>query len=241
MIHKFYAVGLGPGDPELIPYKTLRILQEADIIFEVKSPNGICSLSGAILDALPVPLTAKRVPLLFKMTHGIPQRMETAATHAETIANSLKEGNRCVFVTIGDSLLYSTWVYLQSALRHLLPELQTEAIPGITSYQAVAAHADIPLAFDNQPLSVIPDGRFPEYAPNGPHTLIFLKAYRKRNELMQVLQSKGYKIIYGSRIGTAESFLSSDITEISTHPLEYLSLIIASYPNPEEITKAFHT
>ena len=79
---------------------------------------------------------AKVVNLDFPMTkdHAV---MQTAwQENAEAVAAELRAGRNAVFLTIGDSLTYSTFGYLLKTLAEIEPEAQVEVIPGITAYHS---------------------------------------------------------------------------------------------------------
>lgn len=228
-IGKFYGIGVGPGDPGLLTLKAVKALQEADIIFEVIGPNSKTSVSGGILDSLE--LGAERCPLTFSMAKDYDTRQQTIIKNAEIVAEQLRTGVNCAFATIGDPMVYSTYIYLRNELLKHIPELVIETIPGVTSFQAVAAKAEISLVEDCEKLCVIPafsEENIDDYPIQTADTIVFLKSYRTRNKIIDFLNSKNIKFsaIYAARIGLDGEIICRDINEISSLPDEYLSMLI---------------
>ena len=164
------AVGLGPGDAELLTLKAVRILKEADTVFV---PGGIA------LD-LVKPYAKNIVTLEFPMTRNEKEITKCMERNAEKILPAAKSGN-AVFGLIGDPNYYSTFSRLAEMVKALVPDLIVETIPGISSITAVASHAKIPVngAF------LVTDG------PVIPSTKILMKVTRPRNAAEQ-LKAAGY-------------------------------------------------
>ncbi|MBI3814026.1 MAG: precorrin-2 C(20)-methyltransferase, partial [Nitrospinae bacterium] len=136
-MNKFYGVGVGPGDPELITLKALKVIKNADIIFTPKAKMKEDSLAREIVEKV---LNEKLVPawckqgkeffeIEFPMTKNVEELKERYLNSARIILQKVNEGKDVAYLTIGDPLLYSTYIYLVSALRELSPELKIETIP----------------------------------------------------------------------------------------------------------------
>ncbi len=139
-----YGIGVGPGDPELITLKALKVLQRVPHIFASCSPKNTyslaldivrCHLNGAGIEHLPFPMT-KDPEVLQEAWEG----------NARRVLEVLDTGSDAAFVTLGDPLTYSTFGYLLKTLKRLRPSVRVVTIPGITSYSAAAALTHIPLA-----------------------------------------------------------------------------------------------
>lgn len=164
------AVGLGPGDPELLTLKAVRLLQEADTVF----------VPGGIAFDLVKPYCKNIVTLDFPMTRDEAEISRCMEENAVKILPSAREGS-AVFGLIGDPNYYSTFSRLAEAVRRLDASVSVETIPGISSITAVASHAKIPVngAF------MVTDG------PATPSTKIVMKVTRPR-EKKAALEAEGY-------------------------------------------------
>ena len=77
--------------------------------------------------------------------------METAAI----VAAKAKKGN-VAFITLGDPMLYSTFLYLYECVKETYPEIELEIIPGVTSVTAAAASSKLPLAEKEEVVTIMP-------------------------------------------------------------------------------------
>jgi len=164
------AVGLGPGDAELLTLKAVRILKEADAVF----------VPGGLARDLVRPYAKEIVVLEFPMTRNEAIITECMQRNAAKILPVAKSG-KAVFGLIGDPNYYSTFSRLAEMIKALVPDLIVETLPGISSITAVASRAKIPIngAF------LVTDG------PVMPATKILMKIVRPR-EKAEILRTEGY-------------------------------------------------
>ena len=137
MTGKLYGVGVGPGDPELITLKALRLTKEADILaFPGEKP--IESVAYRIMKGAYPEIDSKQmISLPMPM---IKDREELKRVHdegAKIIAKWLEKGKNVVFLTLGDPTVYSTYIYVHKRVEQL--GYATEIVSGITSFCAVSA------------------------------------------------------------------------------------------------------
>ena len=225
----FYGVGVGPGDPELLTLKSVRILESVDYVFEVIGERSHKSVSGSILDAVKT-IKGERIQLLFSMSRDWEERWKVIRANAEQILEKLKTGASCAFCTIGDPLTYSTFTYLLSVIKEQYPEIEVESIPGVTSYQLAASRFNMPLIEDEESLCIIPGfvDDISTYPVENANTLVFMKAFNNREKIITFLKERGWgdRIIYAAYLGMENEFITTDIEEILKRPKEYLSLLI---------------
>ena len=146
-----YGVGVGPGDPELITLKSLRLIKSTEVIAYPKL-KGSKSFARNIIEefidlpkveiAIEIPMTVNRLPA---------QRAYNAA--AKEISTHLNMGKNVVFLCEGDPFFYGSFMYLHS---RLYKKYLVEIIPGVSSMTACAAMAKKPLAARNEVLTVLP-------------------------------------------------------------------------------------
>jgi precorrin-2/cobalt-factor-2 C20-methyltransferase len=194
---RFIGIGVGPGDPELITLKAVKALQSADIICIPKShankPSLALTLFKGILDE------RKKAPeileLIFPMTKDELDNKALWIKNAGIIAEKAAGGKVVAFITLGDPMFYSTFIYLYQSLKEEHPEVTLEIIPGITSMTACAASAKIPLAEKEEVICVIPSDLDPliieetaRYADN----LVFMKCAHRIKELVPILVRAGF-------------------------------------------------
>ncbi len=230
----FYGVGLGPGDPGLVTLNGLKALQTARHIFTVAGSHTGRSVSRDIVTELPG-ITAVLHDLPFPMTAEKTQWTETCSRNAETIAAHLRDGEDCAFGTIGDCSSYSTCTYLLDELKHILPELHAVLIPGVNSWSALAAKAQLPLASNQEILRVVPAHSPDQPAPEFPQgtTTVLLKTYHTRNQLLAQLPPEA-QIAYGENLGLPQEYVSTNPDEILSRPEAYLSMLLVKRPNDHD-------
>jgi precorrin-2/cobalt-factor-2 C20-methyltransferase len=226
---KFYGIGVGPGDPDLLTLRAVKAFKSVDVVFEVVGPNTKKSVSGSVLDSLEI--KADRFSLTFSMSLENDVRNAAIVKNAGIIAESLLQGKNCAFATIGDPMVYSTYIYILGELSTRYPELEVETIPGITSFQAAASISNFPLVEHTETLCVIPafsEENLEKYPIDNADTIVFLKTYRSRNSILEILKKKGIvcSALYAARIGLDGELFCQDLNEIESLPEEYLSLLI---------------
>ena len=133
-----YGIGVGPGDPDLITMKAVKILNQVDIVFAAASTKNDHSLAVNIAREH-IPDSATVIRLKFPMTRDKNETRQAWKTHSQTIIAELERGRNVVFLTLGDSMTYSTYGYILRYVQTLAPHLEVQTVPGITSYQAAAA------------------------------------------------------------------------------------------------------
>lgn len=147
---KLFGVGVGPGDPELITVKAVRVIKNADIIFTAASTKNAYSL--AIEIAAPyISSTTSVKTLKFPMTKDEQQAESAWLANAREIARELKLGKVAVFLTLGDPVTYSTFGYILKKMQCIMPEADIETIPGITSFHAASARLNRILVEGEEP------------------------------------------------------------------------------------------
>jgi len=129
---KLYGIGVGPGDPELIPLKSIRILKTIDVLFAASSSKN--DYSYALEIARPhLGKNIQTIRLSFPMTADIEREKHAWRKNAETVIEHLNQGKDAAFITIGDPLTYSTYAYLVKEVKRLSPDTVINTIPGITN------------------------------------------------------------------------------------------------------------
>lgn len=148
-------VGIGPGDPELITVKALRLLQAAPV---VAFPAGVRGRLGVAQRAIADWLSPQQTQLPLKFPYVRDPATLAEAWHgaAATVWPYLAAGQDVVFACEGDISFYGTFTYLAQALQHCYPQAQVARVPGVASPMAAAAAVGMPLTIQGQRLAIIP-------------------------------------------------------------------------------------
>ena len=226
-----YGIGVGPGDPDLITLKAAKILNQVDIVFAAASTKNNHSLAVNI--ARPhVPDYAAVKMLRFPMTRDKDVTHKAWKDHSQTIIAELEQGKNVAFLTLGDSLTYSTYGYILRHIKTIAPHIAIVTVPGITSYQASAARLNTPLVEGEESLMVVSGAmggdRLRKLAGK-PENVVFLKAYRNVTDIKAAIDEIGdYPSCVGVKsCGQPNEQIVPDLGELSRCVPDYWTLIIA--------------
>jgi precorrin-2/cobalt-factor-2 C20-methyltransferase len=226
-----YGIGVGPGDPELITMKAVKILREVDMVFAAASTKNHYSLAVDIARAYVPENTIVRM-LRFPMTRDPDQTRAAWQMHAQTIITELEMGKNVAFLTLGDSLTYSTYGYILRHVQAMAPHLEIQTVPGISSYQAAAARLNTPLVEGEETLMVVSGakgGNRLRVLGAKPENVVFLKAYRNVRDIQEAVAEIGtYTSCVGvTHCGQPGEEIIPDIDELNRRLPDYWTLIIA--------------
>ena len=196
MVGVFIGIGVGPGDPELLTLKAAKALKETDVICVPKShankPSMALGMIKPILDERKKP--PEMLELVFPMTRDELNNRKLWAENAAIVADRARKSN-VVFITLGDPMLYSTFLYLYEFVKETYPEIELEIIPGVTSVTAVAASSKLPLAEREEVVTIIPADLSPEHledAAKHAENLVFMKCAYHLKEFIPILLKSGF-------------------------------------------------
>jgi precorrin-2/cobalt-factor-2 C20-methyltransferase len=229
----FYGVGLGPGDPELLTLKAVRIIKDADCIFVPKAGSKEESMALEIVKDI---TTGKRIiENVFPMTKDSSLLKEAWSKVTEEIKRELELGNNVAFLTIGDPLTYSTYVYLLKYIKEALPDDRMHTVPGITSYNAAASLANFPLLERDKKLAVVPvsdDVESLRQILESFDTVVLMKVAKKLDEVIELLDDMGLAntSLFASNVGWDNAVITQDITSLKGSGKGYMSVIIVKKP-----------
>ncbi|PVZ09758.1 MULTISPECIES: precorrin-2 C(20)-methyltransferase [unclassified Pseudomonas] len=155
---RLFGLGVGPGDPELITVKALRLLREAAVVayFVAKGKKG--NAFGIIeahlqpqqtLLPLVYPVTTEALPAPLSYEQVISDFYDQAALE---VAAHLDAGRDVAVICEGDPFFYGSYMYLHDRLAQGHP---TEVVPGVCSMLGGASVLGAPLVYRNQSLSVL--------------------------------------------------------------------------------------
>jgi len=164
MTGRFYGVGLGPGDPELITLKAARIIGAADVVAyhagvrkESHARRIACSLfpPGVIEEELRYPVTTGTTDHPGGYAGALADFYDESERR---LAAHLSAGRTVVLLAEGDPLFYGSYMYMHDRLS---PRFPTEVVPGVPAFAAATAAVASPLVRQTDILTVLP-GTLPE-------------------------------------------------------------------------------
>ena len=212
-----FAVGTGPGSPEYLTLQAVKALENANLIF---APNN--KGKNMALDTVKDFIKNKEV-LFLDFPMGFVSK-EDYKIQAEKILKKTKENSNTVILTIGDPMIYSTFIYMMPYFK--IPEINLQIISGIPSAVAAAGRAQIPLAEKGEVLTIT--DHLNEEILNSSSSIALLKTSKQKNFILKEFEKNGFDYVYIKRATMEhESILPKDKKEKILEDEDYISLIIA--------------
>jgi precorrin-2/cobalt-factor-2 C20-methyltransferase len=235
-----YGIGVGPGQPDLITLRAVRVLARVDVVFAARSTRNDYSLALSIAEPHLKP-EARIERLGFPMSRDPEELTRAWEANGRLVAEVLRSGHDAAFLTLGDPMIYSTFGYLLQTLERMDPDLPVEVIPGVTSYQAAAARTRTILTESGENLlitsGVEDDTRFQELLPLADNAVI-LKTYKQFGKIRGILEKLDLarSTVLASRVGLPDERIIRDIGSLNGDTPPYLSLMIVkkSPKGPED-------
>lgn len=224
---RLYAVGVGPGDPELMTLKAKKVLEAVDVLCVPKGRKAGESLALGIVEKAVVLEGKSIMEIHFSMVKG--NKQEALKPAAEDVLRVLESGRDVAFVTLGDPTLYSTFFHLYDALRDIVPGLSVEVVPGVSSINASSARAGLSLALSGEKLAVLPATYVKDLrgALEGFDTVVLMKVHSVFEEVRKVLKAEGLleRAVYVSRAGMPDEVVKP-LALVLPGELDYFSTVI---------------
>ena len=148
---KLYGVSVGPGDPELLTVKAIRIIKEADV---VAVPNIGHKRQTAYAIAEEYLAGKELLDCFTPMTKDRSVVLAAYETIASDLCDQLEAGKTVAYLCLGDIGVYSTYIYVHDLV--VARGYDAEIIPGVTSFSACAAKLGTALCEGPERLLVAP-------------------------------------------------------------------------------------
>ncbi|MEN8135012.1 MAG: precorrin-2 C(20)-methyltransferase [Thermodesulfobacteriota bacterium] len=234
---KFYVIGVGPGDPELLTLKAIRILNDCSVWVV---PKGSLEGESTALNIIGDTVSRQGKEVLeqyfpMKKIHrgkkADPAVAKAWRQTAGVICERLAQGNDVVFPTLGDPAIYSTGFYVCETLLEIMADLEIEIIPGVSSIGATAAAVGQPLCLGDERLVVIPatfeNGKLKETLEQF-DTVVLMKVHRVLDRLVPLLSELNLldKAVLVERTSQNEERIQRDLVAAAAGEQHYFSTII---------------
>ena len=219
-----YGIGVGPGDPELLTLKALRLIRENPVI-AVPGNDIKASVAYQIVKGAYPKLDEKElIPVAMPMTKDRAVLEDNHNKAADAVESYLKQGKNVVFLTLGDPTIYSTYLYVHK--RILERGYQAEIVSGITSFCAAAARLNISLSEWNEQLHIVPAVHRLDSDLSESGNYILMKSGKKMNQVKEILAKSDRDVLMVENCGMPEEHIYRSVEEIPDDA-GYYSLIIA--------------
>ncbi len=182
-----YALGVGPGDPDLLTLRAARLLQEVGAVAFPRDRSGEPGRAYRIAEPHLAPGTQK-IALDLPMTEDR-EALEAAWTRAvESLKEETGAGVDVAYLCLGDPLLYGSFAYLLE--RYSGP---VQVVPGVISPISASSALGLPLVEAREPLVICPDGGDADMlrrALEMEGAVVIMKPSRLGPEAMEILRSR---------------------------------------------------
>jgi len=236
-----YGIGVGPGDPDLMTVKGAKILGKCVHVFVPKARLEAESVALSIARRHIGP-EAQIHEIVFPMTTDRAKLAERWEESARVIANILETGADACFLTLGDTFLYSTYIYMLRALRRRIPDVDVVTIPGITAFSAAAAIAEFPVGEAKEPVTIVPtadDLEDVRHALTTGGTVVLMKIGKRLGGILDVLETAGVlgRSVFVSHAGMDSERIVKDLRELRGAEADtgYLSIILVRAKAEESV------
>jgi precorrin-2/cobalt-factor-2 C20-methyltransferase len=230
---RLYGVGLGPGDPELLTVKAVRLIQAAPVVAYF-AKEGRRGNARRIVDRWLLP-TCEELPLYYPVTTEIPfgdiayvaQLAAFYEAGARSIAAHLLEGRDVALVSEGDPLFYSSFMHLFMRLKERFP---VTIVPGVTGLSGCLAASQTPVAWGDDALKILPGTlsfRLLEEQLKGCNAAAIMKIGRNLAKVRAALASAGLldRAIYVER-ATMENEIITPLLQKTDDEAPYFAMIV---------------
>jgi len=220
----FYGIGVGPGEPELLTLKAVNVLKEIDILALPESKKE----KGSVAFDIAKPYLKDgfdQMVLTFPMITDEEKKKKLRYENALLIKEQLDKGKNVGFLTLGDPMIYSTFVYLLEYLKEF--SVKTEIVPGITSFSAIAAKLGIPIVIGDEKFAIVSNfDNNTEKIAELFDCIVFMKISSYKNEFIDLLKKIKGRFYLVSNVGKPNEKVITELDDLINEEITYFSTLI---------------
>ena len=219
-----YGVGVGPGDPEYMTLKAIRLIRENDVIAvpgKVAEDAVAYKIAAAVVPEIK---DKELVPIYMPMVKDRELIDQEHRRQAKRMESYLDQGKNVVYITLGDSTVYCTFSYLQHYLE--ADGYTVKLVSGIPSFCAAAAALNTPLTEWDEALHILPGIHDLENDMALKGNYVIMKSASKMDRVKDMIRRSGRTAVMAENCSMANEKLYRSVDEIPDDA-GYFSLIIA--------------
>jgi len=223
---KLYGIGVGVGDPELMTVKAVRALEESDVVILPRANTKNYSTAFEIAKRY-MKDDIEKVFVDFTTVDDDKTREDDRIEYAKIVNKCVEEGKTMSFITIGDPMTFSTFVYVMELLEK---KIEVESIPGITSFASVTSRLNTPLVMGDETLKIVPVSKDTDIVNEieTADNIIFMKVTRNLERLKEAFRKTGNmeNVVLISNCGKDSEKIFYNLEDITRDDISYFSTIL---------------
>lgn len=232
MMGKLIGVGVGPGDPELMTLKAVKIIRNCQVLVLPAESKEKCVAYQIVRQAIPEIEDKTTVCLVMPMTKDKDRLEKSHREGTQKVAEVLDAGKDAAFLTLGDPTVYATSMYIHQRIAGM--GYRTSIVSGVPSFCAAAAKLGVSLGEKQEQIHIIPASYDVEAAIQLPGTKILMKAGKKMPVVRQCVKEHHGWAAMVENCGMAEEHLWINAEDMPEHPGYYTLVIVKDRKDEEE-------
>ncbi|AEF53932.1 precorrin-2 C(20)-methyltransferase [Marinomonas posidonica] len=228
---RFIGVGVGPGDPELITLKALRLIQRASVVSYLANDQGASQAKSIASEAF-ANVSQEQDEIAIHMPMSTDRALANQAYDLGTkdITKALEQGLDVVFLCEGDPLFFGSFAYL---LERIAPFYECQVVPGVSSINAASSALNHPLTVLKESFAVVSGRHSAEQIDTAlaqHDTVVIMKAGRARPRILAALRKtqRLHEAKYLEYIGRDNERILHDVSELEDKAGPYFSLFVVT-------------
>lgn len=227
-----YSVGVGPGDPELMTLKAVKIIRNCQVLVLPAESKEKCVAYQIVRRAIPEIEDKTTVCLVMPMTKDKDRLEKSHREGTKKVAEVLDAGKDAAFLTLGDPTVYATSMYIHQRIAGM--GYRISIVSGVPSFCAAAAKLGVSLGEKQEQIHIIPASYDVEAAMQLPGTKILMKAGKKMPAVRQCVKEHHGWAAMVENCGMAEEHLWINAEDMPEHPGYYTLVIVKDRKDEEE-------
>ena len=219
-----YGIGTGPGDPEDMTLKAVRILRRCPVAAIPKKEPETCTAYQTAVKAVPELRNKELICIDVPMTKDREGNRKTYEEGAERIAACLRNGQDVALLTLGDATVYASDMYLLRMVRDM--GFEAEIVNGVPSFCAAAARLFTPLGERDEEIHILPGSYGVEEGLKLPGVKVLMKTGKSYGQVKELLESGDYQVQMAVNCGMEGEKTYGSVRELPEQAGYYSLMIV---------------